>query len=131
MKWKKIIELPINVYDMMKKYKDENRSFVSFMKGLPKNPNIWGWCNYPKYGSKEETLMQAWLDFDKVKTLALYYVKLPKLITSDGSQRYLSCKDMTYFASRKNDKRNSQSVCKTSKEEMTVKSILRYKGVLR
>lgn len=100
----KTIELPINVYDMMKKYKDENRSFMAFMKGLPKNPDIWEWCNYPKYGSKEEILMLAWLDFDKVKTLALYYVELPKLVTSDGSQQYLSCKDMTYFASRKDNR---------------------------
>lgn len=100
----KIIELPINVYDMMKKYKDEKRSFVVFMKGLPENLDIWGWCNYPKYGSKEEILMRAWIDFDKVKTLALYYVELPKLITSDGSQQYLSRKDMTYFASRKDTK---------------------------
>lgn len=96
----KTIEIPINVYDMMKRYKDENRSFVAFVNSLKVDANAWGWVNYPTYGSKEETLMQAWLDFDKVRTLALYRVELPHLVTSDGKQQYLSRKDLTYFASR-------------------------------
>lgn len=96
------VEVPINVYNMMKKYKDENRSFMSFMEGLVVDADIWGWVNYPKYGSKEELLMEAWLNFGDVKALTLYCVELPELVTTDGKQQYLSYADNTFFACRRN-----------------------------
>ena len=98
----KNIKLPINTYGMMKKYKDENMSFMLFMKNINANADIWGWCNYPNYGAKEKTLMQAWLEFDNVAMQEIYYVPLPLLVTSDKKQQYLSYKDQKYFASRKN-----------------------------
>lgn len=96
------IKLPSNVYGLMKKYKDENRSFHSFLESLTVSADIWGWFSYPRYGAQEELLMRAWVDFNNVEPQEVYRVKLPHLATTDGRPQFLSHKDHTFFASRTN-----------------------------
>lgn len=71
--------VPQCVFDLIKKYKNENRSFYAFIENTSDVKEVWEWLNMPKPGIKESELMQAWLAYPNitVEKEKLYTVEIP------------------------------------------------------
>ncbi|KAF1166397.1 DUF1642 domain-containing protein [Streptococcus agalactiae] len=72
-------EVPQIIFDIIKKFKDENRSFYSLLENISAVKETWEWLNTPKAGAKESDLMQAWLAYSNitVQKEKLYTVEIP------------------------------------------------------
>lgn len=71
--------VPQIIFDIIKKFKDENRSFYSLLENISAVKETWEWLNTPKAGAKESDLMQAWLAYPDiaVEKEKLYTVEIP------------------------------------------------------
>ncbi|HFE9158907.1 TPA: DUF1642 domain-containing protein, partial [Streptococcus agalactiae] len=58
--------VPQIIFDIIKKFKDENRSFYSLLENISAVKETWEWLNTPKAGAKESDLMQAWLAYPNI-----------------------------------------------------------------
>ncbi|MGI1779304.1 DUF1642 domain-containing protein [Streptococcus uberis] len=71
--------VPQMIFDIIKKFKGENRSFYSLLENISAVKEAWEWLNMPKPGIKESELMQAWLAYPNitVEKQQLYTVEIP------------------------------------------------------
>lgn len=58
--------VPKFIFDIIKKFKGENRSFYSLLENISAVKEAWEWLNMPKPGTKESELMQAWLAYPNI-----------------------------------------------------------------
>ncbi|WP_203268500.1 DUF1642 domain-containing protein [Streptococcus uberis] len=72
-------EVPQMIFDVIKKFKGENRSFYSLLENISAVKEAWEWLNMPKPGIKESELMKAWLAYPNitVQKEKLYTVEIP------------------------------------------------------
>lgn len=71
--------VPQIIFDIIKKFKGENRSFYSLLENISAVKKTWEWLNMTKPGIKESELMQAWLAYPNitVEKEKLYTVEIP------------------------------------------------------
>ncbi|RRA52082.1 DUF1642 domain-containing protein [Streptococcus agalactiae] len=84
-------EVPQMIFDIIKKFKDENRSFYSLLENISAVKETWEWLNTPKAGAKESDLMQAWLAYPNitVQKEKLYTVEIPNPNSHNHSKIFL------------------------------------------
>ncbi|ALB17054.1 hypothetical protein AMD29_00725 [Streptococcus agalactiae] len=83
--------VPQIIFDIIKKFKDENRSFYSLLENISAVKETWEWLNTPKAGAKESDLMQAWLAYPNitVQKEKLYTVEIPNPNSHNHSKIFL------------------------------------------